>query len=261
MVWDTLPSLEAGRRVLSTVRLLDYRNPRRCDDDACTDWEHPDHPAAHPGWVPFRSWDQLLDARGMDVLMDEVVGVASSRASAALPGAIEAMLQKLRHQDSVLRWTAPAWARADVIIRETTQVVTQCRGYMPVSTEDGQDRLWRPRRLFSWRTYDRQDFSEFTDGDRQSLKPLVKQWFWGPGSDGFRAYQTLGDVLSVGTVNDSGRCVVCGGRRTVPMCSCDDRSRRAARAGVIPGGAPEGGAGGDPGTATARPQRVGTSAR
>src|SRR5438105_3161500 len=31
MVWDTLPSLDAGRSVLSTVGLLDYANPRPCE--------------------------------------------------------------------------------------------------------------------------------------------------------------------------------------------------------------------------------------
>jgi len=40
MVWDALPSLEAGRPVLSTVRILDYENPRPCDDELCQ--ENPD---------------------------------------------------------------------------------------------------------------------------------------------------------------------------------------------------------------------------
>ncbi|MEV5004017.1 hypothetical protein [Nocardioides sp. LML1-1-1.1] len=40
MVWDALPSLEAGRPVLSTVRILDYENPRQCDDEMCQ--ENPD---------------------------------------------------------------------------------------------------------------------------------------------------------------------------------------------------------------------------
>lgn len=40
MVYDTLPSLEAGRPVLSTVRLLDYADPHLCGDrpwDRCDD--------------------------------------------------------------------------------------------------------------------------------------------------------------------------------------------------------------------------------
>lgn len=35
MVWDSIPDLEAGRPILSTVRIQDYANPRPCDDDEC----------------------------------------------------------------------------------------------------------------------------------------------------------------------------------------------------------------------------------
>lgn len=35
MVYDAIPDLEAGRPVLSTVRITDYDNPRDCDDDRC----------------------------------------------------------------------------------------------------------------------------------------------------------------------------------------------------------------------------------
>ena len=77
MVHDSLPSLEAGRPVLSTVRLLDYKNPRQCDDPTCTFPGHPNHQAAHPLYIPFKDYQQLLDARDCDVLMDEVTGVAS----------------------------------------------------------------------------------------------------------------------------------------------------------------------------------------
>jgi len=228
MVWDTLPSLDEGRPVLSTVRLLDFRNPRPCDDENCTDWDHATHLAAHPAWVPFTSWEQVMDGRDCDVLMDEMTGVASSRASAALPADIERILQQLRHRDVRLRWTAPAWARAEIIVRECTQVVTQCQGFLAVS-EERSERVWRDRRLFRWRTYDRAEFGEFTDGRRQNLRPLVKEWYWGPGSDAFAAYDTLAEVLTVGAVGESGRCLVCGGRRNVPMCRCEDRGARGPR--------------------------------
>lgn len=235
-VWDTLPSLDAGRKVLSTVRLLDWRNPRLCDDERCTDWRHPLHQAAHPCWVPFTSWDQLVDARRCDILMDEVTGIASSRSSLALPGIVEVQLQQLRHRDVSLRWTAPAWARAELIVRENTIAVTQCTGYLPV-TASTADRMWRPRRLFRWRTFDRADFTDFLDGTRQALRPLVKQWFWGPDSSAFGAYDSLDDVLMVGTVTESGRCAVCGGQRSVPRCHCEDTpraGRRRAPAGPPP---------------------------
>jgi hypothetical protein len=233
-VWDTMPSLASGRPVLSTVRLLDWANPRPCDDIGCPlpghdDDEGPQHAAAHPLWVPLTEWSQLLEAEHCDVLMDEVTGVASARESGGMPPAVANLLVQLRRRDVVLRWTAPSWARADKIIRETSQAVTACLGYFPASVgEDG--RLWRHRRLFRWRTYDTSAFEEFTVGQRDRLSPWITQWFWGPGSAAFGAYDTLDSVLSIGHVLESGRCAHCGGRRTVPACTCDDYA--ATRAAV-----------------------------
>lgn len=213
-VWDTMPSLDAGRPVLSTVRLRDWRDPDLAD---------------HPLWVPLTEWSQLLDAEHCDVLLDEVTGVASSRESAGMPAAIANLLVQLRRRDVVLRWTAPSWSRADKIIRETSQAVTSCLGYMPVADDSGEDRAWRRRRLFRWRTYDTAEFEEFTAGQRERMSPWTKQWFWGPGSDAFNAYDTLDQVLSIGHVLDTGRCAHCGGTRRAPACSCPDYQRPATR--------------------------------
>ena len=221
-VYDSMVSLAAGRPVLSSVRLTDW-TAGPCDDGSCDSWRHPDHGRAHPGWVPFTTWDQLLEAEHCDVLMDEVAGIASSRASAALPGAIEVVLQQLRRRDVVLRWTAPAWARADVVIRECTSAVTVCKGYLVDRSGDDDAAMWRPRRLFRWKTYDRRDFDNADAVMDQKARAVATAWFWGPGSDAFRAYDSVDDVLLVGTVTESGRCVVCGGRRNVPTCHCDER--------------------------------------
>jgi hypothetical protein len=224
-VYDTLPSLDAGRACLSTVRLLDWRNPRPCEDEDCRWPGHPEHGQAHPLWVPFTSWTQLLQARHCDVLMDEVTGVASSRSSGSLPGPVVAILQQLRRRDVVLRWTAPAWARAEVVVRECTQIVTNCRSFL---AEGGGERLWRPRRLFRWRTFDAAEFGEFTDGVRERVKAKAQQWIWRRRlREAMGAYDTLADVLMVGTVTETGRCAVCGGRRSVPRCTCSDDVRLA----------------------------------
>lgn len=233
MVWDTLPTLAAGRPVLSTVRLLDWENPRGCDDLLCTNpeheaaqalgmaWSEVEHRAAHPLWLPFTSWDQLLEAEHCDVLMDEVTGVASSRESHSMPAPVANTLVQMRRRDVVVRWSAPSWARADKIIRECSQAVTYCVGYLPKEAADESgERLWRHRRLFKWRTYDAADFEDFTAGKREQLRPMVVDWHWGPGSPVFDAYDTFDAVLSIGTVTDSGRCYTCGGSRRVPECSC-----------------------------------------
>lgn len=257
MVWDTLPSLEAGRQVLSTVRLLDYVNPRECEgcDEVGHDiavrrslmpaglsaqeqllwltdtpleersevigWKVHGH--AHPLLVPFRQWGQLLEFKGGDVLMDEVTGVASSRESHSMPAAVANVLVQMRRNDVVIRWTAPAWMRSDKIIREVSQAVTYCKGYMPkVAVDEAGARAWGQRRLFEWKTYDAQLFEDFTSGKREQLKAEQVDWHYGPRSPVFSAYDTLDAVETIGTVSEGGSCERCGGSRPRPKCSCPD---------------------------------------
>lgn len=233
-VWDTLPTLTAGRPVLSTVRLLDFDNPRDCEGCELEghDRDGQIHPAAHPLWIPFTDWQQLLDAERCDVIMDEVTGVASSRDSHSMPSVVANFLVQLRRRDVVLRWTAPSWARADKIIRECSQAVTFCQGSWG-KLDGTSDRQWRNRRLFSWRTYDAAAFEDFTVGKHSRMKAMTVDHYWGPGSPAFAAYDTFDAVMAIGTVSDSGRCATCGGRRTAPACSCPDyvvrkRSSRTA---------------------------------
>jgi len=210
MVKDTLPSLDRGRRVLSTVALLDSTTGK-----------------PHPLYDRFEDWDQLLDAENCDVLMDEMVGIAGSRESAKLPVQVQNILVQLRRRNVVLRWTAPAWGRADKIIREVTQSVTECRGYFAtrnVIREGGEAdavRLWAPKRLFNFRTYDCIDFEDWTTGKRDRATPLVKEWFLGSGSRVFESYDTLDAVTRVGDTLDSGQCAICAGIRRPKACSCD----------------------------------------
>jgi hypothetical protein len=281
-VWDTLPTLEQGRPVLSTVRILDYRHPRECTDDRCAetnpahflrgepevnalvrrfnDQERteftPDewmiqpeelgdvigvHQAAHPLWVPFTDWRQLLSAVRCDVIMDEVTGVASSRESHSMPPQVANFLVQLRRRDVVVRWTAPSWPRADKIIRECTQAVTYCEGSFGIRATDANgDRQWRNRRLFKWRTFDANAFEDFTAGKREAMSAMTVDHHWGPGSPTFSAYDTFDSVLAIGSVSDSGRCADCGGRRSAPACSCVDYQRRKRGAKTAEEGPPKG---------------------
>lgn len=247
MVWDTIPTLDAGIPVLSTVRLLDFRNPRPCEgcDPAHLEvlpWlagQHDrGHMQAHPMWVPLggvTAWETLLSWSFGDVLLDEVAGVASSRQSAGMPYAVEKALQQLRRGDIVVRWSAPAWARADKIAREVSQAVTYSEGRMGVVRveEDGRERRWATRRLFCWKTYDATQFEDFTVGKRAELPILVKDWHWGPGSPAFAAYDTFSPVADLGAVNEGGRCYRCGGTRRAPACKCDAPAAPLWSAGAV----------------------------
>lgn len=257
MVYDTLPSLEWGRPVLSTVRLLDYLNPRECPGGAVCDdppnhtrevqattvvadpesgapvavrtgtgiWET--HRAAHPLYVPFRNYPQLMEWRDGDVLMDEVTGLASSRESQGMPPQIANLLVQLRRRNVVLRWSSPAWGRADKIIREVSQAVTLTSAFLPkrVRLEPGRPPvLWRQRRLFWAQTYDGQSFDEF-DAHRANegeLDPIIRAMYWGPGARMFSAYDTYDSVTALGWSNEAGMCINCGGKRKARTCDCAD---------------------------------------
>lgn len=247
-VYDTIPSLRAGRPVLSTVRILD-----------------PETGQPHPLCEPLTHWRQLLDFRGGDVLLDEVQGVVSSRGHQSLPPAILNLLLQLRRRDVLCRWTSPDYGRADVVLRQVTQAVTYCRGYLAEPSrgclpdcedahhdpygclEDCDDqhehwplRLWGANRLFRWKTFDALSFDEFTAGKRDQLRAEVAQ-FYIRSRDPDRAqdwYDTLDTVEHIRDADESGTCLTCGGSRRRPKCECDrehgpqrseDRADRASR--------------------------------
>jgi hypothetical protein len=221
MVHDTLPSLQSGRRVLSTVELIDA-----------------DTGLPYPNYERLTDWDQVMDARHTDLLFDEVVGIAGSREHAGLPVQIANILVQLRRRDLTLRWSAPAWARADKIIRETTQAVTVSASFMSKRPlmPDGSPALWKQSRLFRWKTYSMLDFDEWSSSKGGSIRAEKTAWYWAANSRAFASYRTLDDVSRVGEVLDSGRCAHCGGRRVIPVCKCDHgapTSRDAVRAPIL----------------------------
>jgi len=249
-VWDLLPSLDAGRPVLSTARLLDYRNPRPCEEFDCPWPGHPEHGQAHPAWVPLTDWRQLIGGEGHpvfrdgDVFLDEIAGAASSRESGSLPFQVARDLQQLRKRNVTLTYTGPAFARVEKIIRETTQLITFCSGMFPTTIrDDSQATAWKRNRLLRWRSFDAADVEkvtakEATDRDaagRASVKPVVTQYFKVGDSDAARAFDTFDYVLSLGWANESGMCLSCGGRRVVPRCDCGTPARSLPFVGAAPG--------------------------
>lgn len=218
MVHDSIASLMAGRTVLSTVKLLD-----------------PWTGNAHPNYVRLTDWRQVLETRNADLLLDEIIGIASSRASGGMPQQIANILNQLRRRDVLLRWTAPAWSRADVVLREVTKAVTVCRGYLSVRNESGEGadlRMWSSKMLFRWSTYAAEDFATWSDSKESKLQRLRSTWFWGPSSEAFRTYDTFDYVERVGEVSEAGVCVWCGGSKARPKCQCDPAAHSHASIGL-----------------------------
>lgn len=209
-------AFEQGRRVLSTCPLLDWRTG-----------------LPHPLYVPWTHWDQLLDWWDGDVFADEILSIASSRGSASLDPRAQTLLVQLRKRNARFWWTAPSAARADVIIREVTQAITECRGYYAnrAGREErrGVIQSWDPKRLFAFRTYDATEFDDWTAGKRESATPLVTEWFKGPGSNVFKSYDTLGAVNIIASVSDAGVCLNCDG-----VVSNKRKACRCAHPEVVP---------------------------
>lgn len=217
MVHDVVPSLRAGRKVLSTVRIID---PATGED--------------HPQYEKLTDWKQLLEAEGCAALFDEVQGIANSRSAQGMPVQVQTFLHQLRRRDISLSWTSPSWSRADLLLREVTRSVTVCRGYFPeVRKVDGEavKRAWGANRLFRWITYDAADFTAWTDSAEGKLKGKQNAWLYRPAPRflGMRLgrpalaqeiYDTLDSVSRIGEVLDSGRCADCGGTRRPDPCSC-----------------------------------------
>lgn len=217
-----LPLLDLGTRwCLSTVRILDYRNPRRCTASACTSPDHgaDKHMAAHPRYIPWGDWGQCLEVKHCDIFADEISSVASSRQSMALPQPVETALQQMRKPDNSFTWTGPEFARADSVLRGVTGAVTVCRGLLPRVDSEGV-RAWRNNRAFLWNTYDAALAQEFEANTRAKFRKLTSQWFWGPGSIAFSAYSTWDAVSVIGHSSEYGTCYRCGGSRIRPKCGC-----------------------------------------
>lgn len=223
MINDTLPTLnglrwkctepehlhsrkgiyEGYQKVLSTVKIVDPRNGR-----------------AHPLWIPYDDHRRLLSVEHADILMDEITGVAAARESLSMPVQVGNLLTQLRRRDCPLRWTTPNWANADKIIRQTTTVVTYCKGYFPVM-EAG--RSWPSKMMFQWKTYDAGSFESFNIGTRERVVPATFEFFSRLAKHNVAQefYQTLAEVLTTKSTNDSGMCIHCSGKRTIPSCRCD----------------------------------------
>lgn len=218
MVRDTLPSLAMGRRVLSTVEILDAwtGNP-------------------HPLYIPFTSFKQLETFRDGDILMDEITGIMDSHES-AMPKGVRRRLPQMRRAGCLVRWSGIDWDNSNRRLRQMTQAVTICKGLFPdrkaASLESGAISLWAPNRAFMLKTFDAQKMMRSEDAQRLNAdataqakkrattrrpRVLALEWWKGRDSLAFRSYNTMGDVLGV----DSS-CPTCHGRIPDKICKGHD---------------------------------------
>lgn len=226
MVYDTIPALEVGRTVLSTVRLFDPSSPLVEIEEESTNpvtgeiitVSRLQYSELHPAYVPLVSWVQLVEATRCDVLLDEVTSVASARQHQLLPAQLENKLQQLRKADVNVRFTTPNFARADLVLRELTRLVVDCRGYV---RRPSPGRQWPERSWFKLTAYDAKDLDAFEQEKVDKVRPASKQWLH--RSIDFSAshlYWTYDGVTTLDHVDAAGMCLTCNGKRTIPRCTC-----------------------------------------
>ncbi|MDF2508047.1 MAG: hypothetical protein K0Q52_1906 [Microbacterium sp.] len=201
------------RRMLSTTPILDGNG------------------GLHPLYDPFDDYEQLVNVEHADVYMDEANSVASSRASSSMDRRVEVKLQQLRKADVFLYLTAPDFSRIDVAIRQVTKVVVECAGYAPApDTGESGQLLWRPRRVFRFSAYDAVLFDKWNINAKDKPDAIGTLWFKGPGSDAFRAYDTLASVSVIASMTPQDTCTVCEGRIVRHTCKGHTRPARPALA-------------------------------
>ena len=223
-----MPALNSGRRVVSTITIR--------------------HPLARR----LQTWREISSLRNCVLLLDEISSILPSRGAQSVPSQLVTTLQQLRKPDVDVVWTGPNWARADVVLREVTQAVTVCRGswgdpYLrepeiprrlhlnppTTRTADGNkirhNGGWPANRLFRWITYDAQQFDEFTLHAVKDLKPMSRAWYWRPFHSTQWQYDTYEPVALLDHVDETGVCLICGGKKVRHTCHCDDAPRRARR--------------------------------
>lgn len=272
-VRDTIPSLWQQRPVASTVCILDPDRMADSEAHALHEWcsKGLDGPPGrlqnplslpHPLWKPVRRWADLMDLEDRtDLLLDEVSGVVNSRAHQSLPPAVMNRIHQMRRADACIRWTTPAYQRADVSLREVTKAVTYCVGMAPekqkntcpmrceADHEHRWPKLWGHNRLALWRTYNANDFDEFTNADvrrsnesngqANTLRKLAREFHLRrKTSETMRYYDTMADVLTIEDVSEAGTCLDCGGNRRRPQCSCNPPARSEDRTAKPPARSP-----------------------
>lgn len=164
--------------------------------------------------LPITSLRQLLELRDCTVFLDEVAVIFSSRDSMLVPREFDVFLQTLRHKGVTLRWTAPAWARADVRVREVTQVVVSCQGLGKVKVAGS---FWRRPMLTLCGALDTISVAV----DAAPEKVLKRRLFIPQALVGWGGYDTHADTPRIGHTATGGACVDCGGQTKRESCTVE----------------------------------------
>jgi hypothetical protein len=224
MVRQALRQLARGRTVISNVPLF--------IDKAAGE--------LHPNFVPFTRWADLKDVSRCCLVFDEVTAFANARENAPLPPQMQVIFNQLRKRKITVLWASPSWEDATAQLRRVTRAVTFCEGFWSdkaaykaaSAVGDAEfDEAWIPNRLFHARTFRKSTTAEFSLKD--AGQPEVDEWYWGPGSPSFAAYDTNEETSRLQEADEVGVCMECGGGRRRDECSCADYREKKARRKLV----------------------------
>lgn len=126
-------------------------------------------------------FDQFTDVadlagniRNTDIVFDEA-GVLFSSRSPSRDVEFLGLVQQLRKYNARLFWTAPAYSRADKILREVTQMVVKCR---PVLKHRIADSVWPSPRIVVNLAFDANDFDAFGQRITDKAKRAGIGWLY-----------------------------------------------------------------------------------
>lgn len=188
-VTAAVAALRAERTVYSTVPVID--------------------PVSSGRSIPITSLGQLLRIRNSLILLDEVATILPGGNASPLPSEVRVMLGTLRHSGNTVIWTAPAWMRAHVELREITQAAA---ALFPIFTRHVGGSPWPHPFLVGASLLDTRSGKT----DETPTRVLRRRIYRPKGLSGWGAYDTHADTPLLGRHLAGGKCPDCGGSRSVP---------------------------------------------
>lgn len=162
---------------------------------------------------PIPSLSTLLDLEpGSTVLIDEISSVFSSRTGSTLPPEFDTFIGTARHSKIAIRWTAPAWMRAENRVREVTQGLVSVNPF--IRRRDPEGSLW-PRTVVA-QVGVLDCIGVKTDADPEVVRR--RRFVRLAGLQSWGCYDTHAPVASLVNTALFGTCPDCGGTRARPKC-------------------------------------------
>lgn len=223
-----LPAWATGRVVVSNLRLYpealgypaEYWRPLSSGAELLRLGDHGGRVEPETGEL----WSTTED-RGVMLLLDEITSVFPSRGFADLPYEVQRFLQQMRKPDvAPVVWTAPAWARADLMLREVCQFAIEAEPMFPLlSRRPSTPWGWPGHRWFRYLIHDAFSYEEFigvavAGGERSRREPESVRRLW--RRKVLKAARLAYDTREGVELLDHIACPRCGGKQARKTCRC-----------------------------------------